>query len=240
MTQHGDRYQQPTFFFRLALLITVVVFSGFILNWLINPNQLERVTVWIGVHGAFSAAWYLLLLNQSYLVRARQFSRHRLWGKLSVILVIAILLTGVIMTLDLYERLVNFGVFNPEDANARVRAGALIGSTFLQWTLFACLYILGLFNIGSPAHHKRFMLAAAVQLMPEGLNRLIHVLTLPGYMMLVIIACVYASIVIYDLKTTRRIQSSTMISIALFALLATSIYTVFQTQVWGDWVVNML
>ncbi len=240
LTKNDSCYQHPTFFFRLALFITFVVFGGFMLNWIINPEQLGRISLSIGLHGAFSAAWYLLLLNQFYLVKKGYTPKHRRWGKLSVALVIAILLTGVFMTLELYERLVNFGVFDPSDANARIRAGGLIGSTFLQWTIFAMLYILALLNVSAPVHHKRFMLAASIQLMPEGLNRLIHLLGLPGYIMLIIIALVYSTIVIYDLRTERRIQWSTLVSIALFIFLATSIYTIFRTQEWGDWVVSML
>lgn len=236
----GASAQSSNFFSRLALFITVVVFGGFILNWVVNPEKLGQVTLWIGLHGAFSAAWYLLLLNQLRLVRSGYIATHRLLGKLSVFLVTAILFTGVMMTLGLYERLVGFGVFDPSDASARIRAGGLIGGTFLQWTIFVTLYVLGVLNIRSPEHHKRFMLASAIQLMPEGLTRLTHLLGLPGYAMLVIIFLVYLTIMVYDWKTEHRLQWSTLFSFVLFTLLATSIYTVFRSQVWGDWVVQLL
>ncbi|WP_445769494.1 hypothetical protein [Rheinheimera sp.] len=228
------------FFSRLALFITVVVFGGFILNWIVNPGQFERLTLWIGLHGSFSAAWYLLLLNQLHLSRSGNIAAHRRWGKLSVALFIAILFTGVMMTLGLYERLVGFGVFDPSDASARVMAGGLIGGTFLQWAIFGILYVLGVLNVRAPAHHKRFMLAAAIQMMPEGLNRLTHALALPGSSMLVIMLLVYSSIMMYDWKTDRRLHWSTLVSLALFIFLAASIYTVFRTQAWGDWVVHVL
>jgi hypothetical protein len=144
------------------------------------------------------------------------------------------------MTLDLYDRLVQFGVFNPSDADARIRAGGLIGGTFLQWAIFVILYIIGLFNIPTPNHHKRLMLAASIQLMPEGLNRIVHIIGAPGYSMLLIIGIIYSSIIVYDLKTERSVQWSTLISVALFGVLATAIYTVFKTQTWGDWVVSMV
>ena len=232
--------QDSAFFSRLALLITVVVFGGFILNWVVNPEQLGRLTLWTGLHGAVSAAWYLLLLNQLRLARSGRIAAHRRWGKFSVVLVIAILFTGVVMTLGLYERLVGFGVFDPADATARVRAGGFIGGTFLQWVIFAILFILGVLNVRAPTHHKRFMLASAIQMMPEGLTRLIHLLGLPGSAMLVVMSLVYVAILVYDWKTDRRFHWSTLVSLALFTLLAISIYTVFRTQAWGDWVVGVL
>lgn len=237
----SNTYSQDSIFFSsLALLITFVVFGGFILNWVVNPEQLGRFTLWTGLHGAFSAAWYLLLLNQLRLSRLGHITAHRLLGKLSVLLVIAILVTGMMMTLGLYERLVGFGVFDPSDASARVRAGGLVGGTFLQWIIFAILYVFGLLNVRAPTHHKRFMLASAIQMMPEGLTRLIHLLGLPGSVMLVIMLLVYLSIMVYDWRTDRCLHWSTLVSFTLFILLATSIYTVFQSQSWGDLVVSVL
>lgn len=228
------------FFSRLAWLITVVVFGGFILNWAVNPEHLGRITLWTGLHGAFSATWYLLLLTQLRLSRTGNITTHRRLGKLSVVLVIAIVLTGVMMTLGLYERLVEFGVFNPSDASARRSAGGLIGGTFLQWVIFATLYVLAVLNVRVPTHHKRFMLTSAIQMMPEGLNRLTHALGMPGFFMLVVMSLVYLSIMVYDWRTDRRIHWSTLFSLGLFVVLATSIYTVFRSQAWGDWVVNVL
>ena len=229
-----------SFFLAIASLITLVVFGGFTLNWEVNPDNLSRVTLWIGLHGGFSAAWYLLLLNQLRLTRSGKIQSHMLWGKVSAILVLAIVISGAIMALDLYDRLSGFGIFNAEDPVARVRAGGLIGGTFLQWFIFAGLYILGVLNVKTPVHHKRFMLAAAIQMMPEGLNRIIHILEFPSYSMFVVISCIYLTMMIYDWRTDRRIHWSTALSIGLFALMTTCFYTVFRSQVWGDLVVSLL
>lgn len=233
-------YRDSTFFSSVALFITIVIFGSFITNWIVNYGQGGRLTIWIGLHGTFSAAWYLLLLNQLRLTRSGHMTAHRRWGQLSFILVIAILFTGVMMTLGLYEFLANLGMFNPADATARIRAGGLIGGTFLEWTIFLILYILGVLNVSAPQHHKRFMLASAIQMMPEGLNRLIHVLGLPGYVMLAIMFLVYLTMMVYDWKTARRLHWSTLVSLALFIIMATFIYTVFRLQIWGDWVVSIL
>lgn len=228
------------FFSRLALLITIMVFAGFILNWVVNYGQPRRFTLWIGLHGAFSAAWYLLLLNQLRLARSGDIARHMRWGKFSLALVIAILLTGVVMTLGLYDFLAGVGVFDATDAEARVRAGGLIGGTFLEWTIFAIVYGLGVLNVRRPTHHKRFMLASAIQMMPASLSRLVDVLGLPGPVMLAIMLSLYLTIMAYDWKSDRRVHWSTLVSLSLFILMASSVYTVFRSQAWGDWVVGML
>ena len=238
--QSSKHSSDTTFFFSLTVLITAIVFSGFISNWIVNPDNLGRMTIWIGLHGAFSATWYLVLINQIRLSKSHNMNVHRLIGKLSALLVGAIVISGLVMTFDLYERLVGFGVFNPDDPSARIRAGGLIGSTVLQWGIFAVVFTLGIIYRHKPAHHKRFMLASAIQMMPEGINRLIHLLALPGYTLLVIVFLIYVSLMIYDWKVNRRLHSSSVISFSLFVLLATSIYTLFRSQFWGDWVVSVL
>lgn len=237
---HVGRNKDSPFFLRLAGFITVAAFSGFILHWVLNPESLGRISLWTAIHGALSAFWYLLLLNQIKLSVSNNYRLHAFWGKLSVAVVIAILLSGAIMTLEFYERLAGFGVFSPDDAQARVRAGSFIGGAFLQWAIFVILYSLAILNISNPAYHKRFMIAAAIQMMPEGLNRLVHLLTLPGYSMFIIMFCIYSFIMFYDWKIYKRVHMATTFSLALFIALAISMHTIFRWQAWGDWATNML
>ena len=228
------------FFALFALFITFLVFGGFALNWISNPSNLGRITLWTGLHGAFSATWYILLLTQIKLAGNRNLTSHRTLGKLSVILVLAILLTGSIMVIEFYHRMAGFGIFNSEDAQARVRAGSFLGGAFLQWLIFLVFYALGILNIRNPAHHKRFMLAAAVQMMPEGLNRAVHLLSLPGYSMFICIFLVYLVLMFYDWKVHGRLYASTIFSVVLFCFLVLTMHTVFKWQAWGDWSVKMI
>lgn len=228
------------FFGLFSLFITSVVFGGFALNWLSNPDSLSRISLWTGLHAAFSAAWYLLLLNQIRLSATANYQAHKTLGIMSVALVIGILFTGSIMAFEFYHRLAGVGVFTPEDALARIRSGRFLGGAFLQWLIFVMLYILGIMTVKYPDHHKRFMLAAAIQMMPEGLNRVTHLLTLPGYSMFIFMFVIYIILMAYDVKTQRKVYLSTLISITLFICLVLAMNTVFSWQVWGDWVVTVI
>ena len=224
------------FFFLLAIFITLLTFSGFIANSVNTPQRITHINFWTGLHAIFSTAWYCLLLLQLKLSRNGHLALHRNLGRFSALLVVAIIVTGAIMTFGLYERLVGFGIFDLNDSTARTRVGGLFGSTLFQWLSLALLYVFGLLTIRHPKHHKRFMIAASIQMMPEGLNRLIHLLGLPGYAMILIVALIYLSILIYDWKTERRFLWSSIVSITAFAVLVILIKTVFQSQLWGDWV----
>ena len=226
------------FYYLFSLFITFVVFGGFSSSWVANPENVTRISFWTGLHGAFSATWFVLLVNQIRLSAKGNYSAHKTLGKLSLLLVIGILITGSIMAFEFYHRLVDFGVFASNDAQARIRAGGFLGGTFLQWLIFLVLYVLGIINIKTPAHHKRFMVAAAIQLMPEGLNRFMHLLPIPGYSMYVFMLLIYATLMIYDWKSSGRIYKSTLVSFGLFCVLAIMMNTVFRTQGWGDWAVE--
>ncbi|MEP1446457.1 MAG: hypothetical protein ABJK37_10150 [Paraglaciecola sp.] len=235
-----SRSADNKFFGLFALFITFIVFGGFALNSISNPSNLDRVTLWTGLHGAFSATWYLLLLSQIKLSSKGNYSTHKSLGKLSVFLVLGILLTGSIMIYEFYHRMEGFGVFNPEDAQARLRAGSFLGGAFLQWLVFLVLYILGILNVKNPAHHKRFMIAAATQMMPEGLNRVTHLLSIPGYSMFIFMISVYLILMFYDWKGHGRLYSSTVLSFVLFCFLVLTMHTVFKWQAWGDWSVKLI
>lgn len=236
----GAGRRGSAFFFRFTVLITAMVFAGFILNRIVHWAEFERFTTWIALHGLFSAAWYLLLINQLRLVGGGDMATHRRWGKLSIWLVAAILVTGALMTLGLYEYQFASGNLDAASAEDRVRAGSLIGGTVIQWLLFAALYTLGVLNVRRPTHHKRFMVASAIQMMPAGLSRLIGLVGLPGPATLVIMLGLYVSILVYDWRTDRRLHWSTLVSLGLFLILPISFFTLFNSQPWGDWVVRIL
>ncbi|MCZ8531612.1 hypothetical protein [Alteromonas sp. PRIM-21] len=231
---------ESKFYLLFSLFITFVVIGGFALHWSFNPSSLSRVSMWIGLHGTFSAAWYLLLINQIRLSSTGKYSAHKTLGKLSVFIVIGILVTGSVMVLEFYHRMAGFGVFNPEDAEARIRAGSFLGGVFLQWLIFLILYILGILNIKNQAHHKRLMIAAAIIMMPEGLNRAIHVLTLPSYSMYIFMSLIYTVLIFYDWKTKKRLYVSTFSAVVLFCVLVVAMNTLFKSQAWGDFAVKAI
>lgn len=231
---------ESKFYLLFSLFITIVVIGGFALHWSVNPSSLDRVTMWIGLHGAFSTAWYLLLINQIRLSNIDKYSAHKALGKISAFIVIGILVTGFVMVFEFYHRMAGFGVFNPEDAQARIRAGSFLGGVFLQWLIFLILYVLGILNIKNQAHHKRFMIAAAIQMMPEGLNRAVHILTLPSYSMYIFMSLIYAVLVVYDWKAKKRFYVSTFSSVVLFCALVVAMNTLFKSQAWGDFAVKVI
>lgn len=239
-TPGGRGTRGSAFFFWLAVVCTVLVFAGFGLNRIVNWEEFDRFTIWIALHGLFSAAWYLVLINQIRLVRNRGLATHRRLGRLSVWLVLAILISGVMMTVGLYEHLLSTGELNLAEAEDRVNVGQLFGGTLIQWVLFAALYGLGIANLRRPIHHKRFMVASAIQMMPAGLSRLVGLVGMPGVSALLIMLALYLSILVYDWRTDRRLHWSTLVSLGLFLVLPICFFTVFQSQAWGDWVTGLV
>lgn len=51
------------FFGVFVFVIIVVVFGGFVFNWINNFNNIVRIFLWIGLYGVMSVVWYVLLFN---------------------------------------------------------------------------------------------------------------------------------------------------------------------------------
>ena len=182
----GTHRGEP-FFFWLALIVTVVVFSGFgVASWVFR-EELDRFSVPILLHGVFSAAWFLLLLTQIRLVGRGKLALHRKLGLASLVIAAVIVLGGPVMTIDLYQDSVASAEFDASDPEDLASAAGLVGATLLQWVLFTVTYTLGLLNQHRPVHHKRFMVGTAIQVMPAALSRWLAVFGLPEPLVLPIV-----------------------------------------------------
>lgn len=234
------RPRDRVFFYRFAIIVTVMVFSGFILNATFNFESLSRFTPWIFFHSLFSAAWYLLLINQLRLARTGNMALHRRMGMLSAWLVVGILASGAPMVLDLYNHTVVSGQVDLSQPDHRVALAASIGRISLQWVLFSALFVLGLLNIRRPIHHKRFMAATAIQMAPASLTRLFGLVGLAGPLTMLFLVALYAAIMVHDWRCSRRIHWSTLLAFGIFLLFPITSGTVFATQWWGDFVVGLL
>lgn len=234
------RVRGEPFFYYFAIMMTAVVFSGFIINAIVNHAEIERFTAWIALHGLFSAVWYLLLINQLRLVRAGNLAAHRRMGKLSLLLFAGFLVSGVVMTVDLYQFVSSNPEFDLNDPSVRMGAGQAIGGIFLQWVLATVIFALGLLNIRRPTHHKRFMIATSIQMAPAAVTRWLGLFALPGPLALPVLLLFYLVLVAYDWRSERRIHWSTLVSLGIFMLLPLSFFFLFTQQWWGDLVVGVL
>ena len=145
----------PLFFFGLAVVLLLTVFLGFAPTFYLSPllqepNEVERLPFSLVVHALFLTTWYVGLVSQSGLIRARRYTLHRTIGVVGVFVAAGVVLTGAQATLGLIGR----------DTSSRIVT--LATSNSINLLLFVPLVAVAIRQRSKPQVHKRLLLIASI------------------------------------------------------------------------------
>lgn len=145
------------------LLFSVVAFGA---KSLFYPETLARFTPVVIFHAVVMLAWFALFANQASLAAWKRFSLHKSLGKVSAALVIAMVVSGVIISWNIGQELGRFEV-------TIVNVAAFV--------TFVPLYIAGIHfaRQGNLHAHRQAMLIGTLALMTPAYARVVQVLGLP-------------------------------------------------------------
>lgn len=149
------------FYWLIALLAILVI--GF---W---PSYFSRLTepmhVTLHLHSIAMLAWVLLLIAQSWLMRNRRLSQHRILGKTSFLIAPLVVITGI---------WVNFHFQGRIDEPTAERTQAIFWFGFFLPLLFAVLYVQAIRHRRDMNRHARYMLLTALVFLIPGLGRALN------------------------------------------------------------------
>lgn len=103
-TQSGKRLprRRNAFFLIAAVLVTLTVFVGFGPSFFLRPHfRTTALPLYLVVHGLLMTAWQLLFVAQTLLVATRRTVVHRRLGIVGAVLAVAVIASGVAVTLRL-------------------------------------------------------------------------------------------------------------------------------------------
>jgi hypothetical protein len=188
------------FFPLIALTALAVVAAGFAptyyLGFWFGAPRLETI---VHIHALAFTAWLLLLLSQTLLIRARRPRWHRAMGKVAVVVVAVMVITGY---------LVIFGKPRPTPFTR-----AFIFTPMLSLLLFPLLFAAAIHFRRDPATHKRLMLVATILVANAGVSRLMRMAGLEtiqyfqGY--LVTYALLLLPLIAFDVTRFKRLHRAT-------------------------------
>ncbi len=167
----ADRWRRDRLFYGgFTAGAIAVVFAGFgrtyYLGALTNSAPLPPL---VHLHAAVYSAWMVLFAVQASLVAARRVSMHRRLGAMSVILAIAMVAAGWVVSID-GARTGWAGPREPRDAAEALRFLAVPIGDLIVFTGF---YSAALYFRRIPDTHKRLMVLAMVGgVLPPALGRL--------------------------------------------------------------------
>jgi hypothetical protein len=202
------------FYSGMATLLTCVIFAGFVPTFFARGAfyDLPPLPTLALLHGVAGTLWLVLFVAQAWLVTADRRGWHRRLGPLGAVLAALFVLgaAGVIT--------------NVERSHLYDSAGTLAAHAYANGApsvAFGVLVAAGIWQRRVVARHKRFMLLAAIALLPPGTGRLfgqlgISFLNVPVYF------CVLFFNTLYDALVYRRVHRVSWIGGAALAAIEIS------------------
>jgi hypothetical protein len=182
------------------------------------PNRL------VHIHGAVFVLWISLLVVQPWLVSAHKLRWHMKLGVLSVVLLPAMSILGILTLLDFIRRA------QPDDGLELT----LVGDMEIL-ILFVGLTTWGLLARRDSTAHKRLMILGTMAIMGPAIGR--WNLGIP--LSLGVIFALPLFVVAYDLWALRRVHRTTTIAVSLTAAWVLTLAPFAKLVIWHrcvDWI----
>lgn len=157
--------RRSVFFLVAALLMTLIVFLGFLPSFYLRPQfRTEPLPAYLILHGLIMTVWQLLFLTQTILIATRRVRLHRQLGFVGAGLAVAVVASGVQATLLQPSRLADAGITLPFPIELLV-VGNLFG-----FAVFAVLVAAAIVRRRDARLHKRLIYWACIVTMGPALT----------------------------------------------------------------------
>jgi uncharacterized membrane protein YozB (DUF420 family) len=185
-----------SFFQLMSLVMLALIVFGFGANSVVNFDKMPPPLMIIIVHGILMAIWFLLVYIQTSWINAGNIESHKRVGRMSTYLAAGIVLSGIWVTLDHYERMAD---------------PVIVILNFFAMLNFFILYVAAYIKRNEAKSHKRLMIFASLAMILPALGRITQVLnidpmtTVPAWLTLLI------AVVIFDFRKMKKIHWSTLL-----------------------------
>ena len=223
---HRQRYDH-FFFSAMTLLLLLTFFIGFASSYyLAGMTNAPLPNKTIHIHAVVFTIWILLLVAQVSLAFINRVNLHRRLGVISFVFTLALIITGLMASVDALKRTIAPGV------------DELLFMINITMTLGFASFIAAAYKMrNTPATHKRLILMANIALVFAGLIRwpvdlLYHNIPLAArasYFFLL-------PIVLYDLWRIRKIHRVTLWSGIILIFVFELRFIIAKTTAWLDFV----
>lgn len=157
---------ERTFFLWIAILFPLVVLIGFAPTYYLKPlftsPPIPRLI--IHVHGFVMALWVALFIAQVYLIRTTRIKVHQRLGLLSIVLAVAIFVTGLVTAVAAAK-------YGSPSMPAGVKPLEFLIVPFFDVIAFAVLFAAAVYYRRNAANHKRLMLLTVLNFLPPAIAR---------------------------------------------------------------------
>lgn len=197
----------------IFLLFIPLTFLGFYKTYFVlSPEFVGTVDAYTHIHAFTASLWITLLIVQPLLIRAKNFSLHRTFGKVSYLVFFALILSFIPQMIKEYGK----GLF-PLNASFDI-------------ALLMLFYILAIKYKKDIAIHMRYMIAIALIFVGPTLGRIIFFLLElehldPLQIPYLIVIAILLGLIFWDKKNGKNYKPY-IVAVAAFSIYLISLYTI--------------
>ena len=197
--QDNPAARDRIFFFLLAMLIAVTTFAGFALQLSAGRSSFGAPW-WVHLHAITFMGWLAIFATQNALVASGAIGAHRRFGPIAAGYAVWMIIAGegAMILCVVTGRVPPF-----------FTSSAFLAQGLAELAVFGGLTAAGVLNRDRPDWHRRLMLSATMMLMIPGIERLLPVPLMTGWVHLADWAWIslYAAIGMgYDFATRGRVH----------------------------------
>jgi hypothetical protein len=224
------RTDSKYFYFHMSLVCMTVAFLGFWPSYWgrMVAGTLHKAPV-SHMHGIIFFGWSLYIVYQSWLGASGQVARHRTVGLIGVSFATAMVIFGVMVSIQVMHELA---------AGGRSEYGVMLASISMSnIALFAGLVVSALMNIRRPEWHKRLMIMAAISILGAPLARplMVNLHMPPPAPLSDWLVCVIAlAPLLHDWRTRGRVHNASWIALAAIVVVRLVRVPAAETVAWHD------
>lgn len=210
MKHMEKEYRNIGFIFLLFIPLT---FLGFYKTYFVlSPEFVGTVDAFTHIHAFIASLWITLLIVQPLLIRSKNFSLHRTFGKISYLVFFALILSFIPQMIKEYGK----GLF-PLNASFDI-------------VLLMLFYILAIKHKKDVVLHMRYMIAIALIFVGPALGRIIFFLLElehlgPLHIPYLIVIAILISLISWDKKNGKNYKPY-VVSLAGFSIYLISLYAI--------------
>lgn len=197
----------------IFLLFIPLTFFGFYKTYFVLAPEFEdTVDAYTHLHAFIASLWIALLIIQPLLIRSKNFSLHRTFGKISYLVFFALILSFIPQMIKEYGK----GLF-PLNASYDI-------------VLLMLFYILAIKNKKHVAIHMRYMIAIALIFVGPTLGRIIFFLLDlkhlgPLQIPYLIVVAILISLIFWDKKNGKNYKPY-VVTLVAFSIYLISLYAI--------------
>jgi len=214
------------FFRYMGLLLTAIVLVGFVPPVLSKADGVFSLPLLYHVHGLVFVCWFVLFFMQASFVQRGHSQKHRLFGRLSIAIAIAMLVSGYFMMRAAYA-LPEFSI----GKNSHVASMMFPVTDLIN---FSIAYALALHHRANGIAHKRLMLLAGILILDPAVARLIQTIGAPFAFIPVLELGLFALLFGYDVSRLGRPHWTSWLGLVLFLIAMVAKLSIAQMPFWTD------